>query len=120
MAQADRDTTNAPNTSFFAWWCGYDVIGQIRTLYKLSFQTSELTHELLEEQNVNQEVSEQLATETKEKLKLKENLQFEKERADELEKVRERIFCVCCEKKHFLENVEEQNTGELQWFFLCN
>merc|ERR1711933_161325 len=44
------------------------------------------THELLEEQNVAAEVSEQLAKETKERLKLKEDLEFEKERATELEK----------------------------------
>ena len=55
--------------------------------YFFNFQTSELTHELLEEQNVAAEVSEQLANETKEKLKLKEDLEFEKERATELEKV---------------------------------
>lgn len=57
------------------------------------FKTGELSHELLEEQNVNAEVTEQLAHETKEKLKLKETLQFEKERADEIEKVITHFEC---------------------------
>ena len=60
-------------------------------------------------------MSEQLATETKEKLKFKENLQFEKERADELEKVREHIFCM--KKKTILEKEKPvKNLSDLSYF----
>ena len=51
------------------------------------YKANELTHDLLEEQNVAAEISEQLEIETKERLKLKEDFEEEKERATELEKV---------------------------------
>jgi len=53
----------------------------------IEIKASELTHDLLEEQNVSAEISEQLEIETKQRLKLKEDFEEEKEKAIELEKV---------------------------------
>jgi hypothetical protein len=48
----------------------------------------ELTHELIEEQNVNQETSDHLEIEIKERLKWQNDHKLEKERAEEAEKVK--------------------------------
>ena len=54
------------------------------------FKVDELTHDLIEEQNVNQDTSEQLEHEIKERLRWQNEFNLEKQRADEVEKV---IFC---------------------------
>ena len=51
------------------------------------FQVDELTHDLIEEQNVNQDTSEQLEHEIKERLRWQNEFNLEKQRADEVEKV---------------------------------
>lgn len=48
----------------------------------------ELTHDLIEEQNVNQETSDQLDSEIKDRLRWQNEFNLEKQRADESEKVR--------------------------------
>ena len=47
----------------------------------------ELTHDLIEEQNVNHDTSEQLDLEIKDRLRWQNEFNLEKERADEAEKV---------------------------------
>ena len=54
------------------------------------FKVDELTHDLIEEQNVNQDTSEQLEHEIKERLRWQNEFNLEKQRADEVEKV---IIC---------------------------
>ena len=47
----------------------------------------ELTHDLIEEQNVNHENSEQLELEIKDRLRWQNEFNLEKQRAEEAEKV---------------------------------
>ena len=50
-------------------------------------KVDELTHDLIEEQNVNHDTSEQLDLEIKDRLRWQNEFNLEKERADEAEKV---------------------------------